>query len=141
MWAKDISRSVDYLETRTDIRRDTLVYFGFSWGGAMGGIMPAVEKRFNCCVLCGAGLWFQSSIPEVDAFNFLPRIKIPVLMLNGKYDPYFPVETSQKAFFELLGTPDKDKERFVDETGHFVRRIEIIRRTIDWLDRYLGPVE
>jgi len=55
MWAKDFSRSIDYLDTREDINRDKLVYYGVSWGGAMGGIIPAVEKRIKGSVLLVAG--------------------------------------------------------------------------------------
>lgn len=56
-----------------------------------------------------AGLKFQPSLPEADPWDFLPRFDVPVLMLNGRHDNFFPVETSQ-------------------------------RPTLDWLDRYLGPV-
>ena len=36
--------------------------------------------------------------------NFAPRVKIPVLMVNGKDD--FAVSLAeQRRFFELLGTP------------------------------------
>ena len=39
-------------------------------------------------------------------------------MLNGRYDHFFPAETSQLPFFRLLGTPDKDKKHVIYETGH-----------------------
>jgi dienelactone hydrolase len=101
MWTKDFSRAIDYLETREDIDADKLVYYGASWGGAMGGISPAVEKRIKGSVLLVAGLLFQPALPEVEPVNFLPRITMPVLMLNGKYDFFFPYETSQRPFFEI----------------------------------------
>ena len=37
MWAKDLSRSLDYLETRPDVSLDRLAFYGVSWGGRMGG--------------------------------------------------------------------------------------------------------
>ena len=49
------------------------------------------------------------SRPEEDPVNFLPRIRIPVLMLSGKYDSGFPLELSQKPFFRLLGSPADDE--------------------------------
>lgn len=140
-WAKDLGRSIDYLETRKDIDTDKLAYYGMSWGGRMGGIMCAVENRLKASVLHVAGLKFQTSLPEVDPVNFLPRIKIPVLMLNGRYDHYFPVETSQIPMFELLGTPAEHKRLFIYETGHFVPRTQLIKEFLDWLDKYLGPVK
>jgi dienelactone hydrolase len=140
-WAKDLSRSIDYLETREDIDTDKLAYYGFSWGGRMGGLMPVVENRFKTCVLDVAGLRFQRKLPEVDPFNFVSRIKIPVLMLNGRLDHYFPYETSQIPMFKLLGTPPEHKDHIVYETGHFVPRTQVIKEALNWLDRYLGPVK
>ncbi len=140
-WGKDIGRSIDYLETRPDIEARKVAYYGLSWGGMMGAIMPAVEQRFKVCVLYVAGLNFQRALPEVDAINFISHIKMPVIMLNGKYDHFFPVETSQKPFFTLLGTPPEHKKYVLYETGHFVPRNQLIKESLDWLDKYLGPVK
>ena len=140
-WAKDLSRSIDYLETRKDIDTNKIAYYGVSWGGEMGAIMPVVEPRIKAVVLYVAGLAFQRAQPEVDAINFVTRVKVPVLMLNGKYDHFFPIETSQKPMFELLGTPREYKKQFIYETGHFVPRNQVIKESLDWLDRYLGPVK
>jgi formylglycine-generating enzyme required for sulfatase activity/dienelactone hydrolase len=141
MWGKDLSRSIDYLETREDIDTDRLAYYGLSWGGAMGGIMPAVEKRFKANVLYVAGMNFQRALPEVDQINYVPRVTQPTLMLNGELDFFFPTKTSQRPMFELLGTPEEHKKRLVYPGGHSVPRTEMIRETLAWLDRYLGPVE
>lgn len=61
-------------------------------------------------------------------------------MLNGKYDYFFPYESSQLPFFERLGTPDEHKDFYLSEDGHFVPREELITRSLTWLDKYLGPV-
>jgi eukaryotic-like serine/threonine-protein kinase len=136
MWAKDLSRGVDYLETRPDISTGQLVYYGVSWGGAMGAVMPAVEPRIKTNVLYVAGLDFERARPEVDPVNFLPRIKVPTLMLNGKYDFFFPVETSQRPMFRLLGTPPDQKRYVLEEGSHFVARIRVIQEVLAWLDKY-----
>jgi serine/threonine protein kinase/formylglycine-generating enzyme required for sulfatase activity/dienelactone hydrolase len=141
MWAKDYMRSIDYLETRKDIDVNKLAYYGFSWGGVMGAIIPAVENRLKASVLHVAGFGNEKALPEVDQINFITRVKIPVLMLNGKYDHYFPVDTSQRPFFKLLGTRPEDKRQIIYEAGHFVPRNQHIKETLDWLDRYLGPVK
>jgi dienelactone hydrolase len=141
-WVKDFSKSVDYLETRSDIDKDKLGFYGFSWGGRMGGIIPAVEKRLKVDVIYLGGFRQQtSSFPEVDPINYVQRIKIPVLMLNGRYDPFFPYETAVIPFYNMLGTPDKDKRRCVYETDHYLPRFEMIKETLSWLDHYLGPVK
>ena len=62
-------------------------------------------------------------------------------MLNGRYDMNFPLEIAVKPFFNLLGTPEKDKQLIVYETGHYVPRTEMIKESLNWLDRYLGPVK
>jgi hypothetical protein len=141
MWRKDVGRTIDYLETRGDIISDKLGYFGWSWGGFLGGIIPAVEKRIKAVVLYVGGMEMTKTFPEVDQINFLPRINQPVLMLNGKYDMYFPVETAQKPMFNFLGTPAKDKKNLIYDTGHLVPRTDMIRETLAWYDKYLGPVK
>jgi dienelactone hydrolase len=141
MWVKDVSRSIDYLETRPDIDCSKLAYFGVSWGGAMGAIVPAIETRTKVVVLNVAGLSLSQSLPEVDALNYVTRVKQPVLMLNGEYDHYFPVQTSVKPMFDLLGTPADRKESYLYPTGHAVPRTQLIAKTLAWLDRYLGRTE
>ena len=141
MWVKDVSRSIDYLETRKDLDCSKLAFYGVSWGGAMGAIVPAIETRFRAVVLFVAGLPPSRSLPEADALNYVTRVKAPVLMLNGKYDHFFPVETAIKPMFNLLGTPAQRKRNVLYETGHTVPRNQLIRETLDWLDHYLGQVQ
>lgn len=138
MWGKDLSRAVDYLQSRPDIDGQRLGYFGASWGGATGPIMLAIEPRLRAATLYVAGFCFQRSRPEVDALNYVGRVRVPVLMLNGKYDHFFPVETSQKPLFELLGTPADLKRYYLSEGGHSVPRADVIRETLAWFDEHLG---
>jgi pimeloyl-ACP methyl ester carboxylesterase len=72
--------------------------------------------------------------------NFLPRIRIPVLVLSGRYDSVFPYETSQKPFMRLLGTPAEHKKQILFDGGHFLPRTEMMTESLKWLDQYLGPV-
>jgi eukaryotic-like serine/threonine-protein kinase len=140
MWVKDIRRTVDYLSTRADIDTARISYFGASWGSNQAPLSLAVEPRFKAAVLYVAGLTMEGSRPEVDPLNFLPRVTLPVLMLNGKYDFFFPLELSQKPYFQTLGTPADRKKYIVYEGGHDVPRTELIAQTLAWLDRWLGEV-
>ena len=140
-WSRDLGRSIDYLETRPEIDREKLAYMGVSWGGAQAAVLPAVENRLKVCVLVVPGFNLQRSLPEVDQLNFAPRVKVPVLMLNGRFDFFYPVETSQEPMYRLLGASKDQKRRVVYETGHNIPRFELIKETVDWLDRYLGPVK
>lgn len=40
----------------------------------------------------------------------------------------------------LLGTPPAHKRYVLYEGGHNVPRPDLIKETLGWLDRYLGPV-
>jgi len=138
MWVKEYSRTIDYLETRKDMQTDKVAYLGWSWGGFIGGIIPAVEKRIKVVVLNVGGMVMEKALPEVDQINYIPRITQPVLMLNGSYDMYFPVESSQKPMFRLLGTPPDEKKMIVYPSGHLVPATEFIKETLAWLDAHLG---
>ena len=140
-WYRDLARSIDYLETRKEIDVNELAYVGVSWGAELGALFPAIERRLKVNILWSGGLPLQKSLPEVDIFNFTPRIKIPTLMLNGRYDHFFPVEKTQIPLYWLLGTTEKDKRHVIFDTGHGLPTNKAIREVLDWLDKYLGPVK
>ena len=141
MWSQDLSRALDYVETRKDLDVRRVALHGVSWGGALGPILAAVEPRIRAVVLVSGGLEFQSTLPEVDPLNFAPYARQPTLMLNGRYDFFFPVETSQQPLFQFLGAPAQDKRLVVAQGGHWPPQDLLVKETIDWLDRYLGPVK
>ena len=68
-------------------------------------------------------------------------MKIPILMLNGKNDTFFPLETAQKTMFSLFGTPEKDKKIVIYEGGHLVPKAELMKESLLWYDKYLGVVK
>jgi dienelactone hydrolase len=139
-WSKDIGRSLDYLETRPDIDRSRLAYIGQSWGAAMAPIMLALEERFRAAVLTSGGLQLQRTLPEAEAINFITRVRLPTLVLGGRYDHFFPEAPTQRPFRQLLGTAAMDKRFVLYDVGHTLPRKDVARESIDWLDRYLGPV-
>ena len=138
---KDLARSVDYLVTRPDLDHEKLVYYGVSQGAREASVMLGLEKRFRTAVLVGGGFSQMRQFPEIQEINFAPRVKIPTLMINGRYDFIFPVETSQQPLFRFLGTKESDKRYALFDSGHVPARNDIIRETLNWLDAHLGPVE
>jgi dienelactone hydrolase len=139
--AKDLARSIDYLETRTDIDRERLAFYGVSAGAFLAPPLLAIEQRFKAAVLQSGGLGFWKPLPEVDPFNFAPRVTLPVLMLNGRYDFVVPLRTSQRPLFRLLASPARDKRHVLFESGHAGYPMNVVMKEIlDWFDRYLGPV-
>lgn len=134
-WSKDLGRTIDYLETRKDID------IGTSLGGVETSILAAVDKRIKAVIISSGGFRLRRDLPEVDPFNFAPHVSVPVLMLTGRYDATFPLESSQLPLFQSLGTPAKNKKHVIYEEGHsFFPRPDAVRECLDWRDKYLGPV-
>ena len=64
-------------------------------------------------------------------------MKIPILIMNGRYDYLFPVETAQKGLLDGLGTPPEHKRRIIYDAGHApLPRALVLRDTLEWLDKY-----
>jgi pimeloyl-ACP methyl ester carboxylesterase len=138
-WSRDLGRAIDYLETRSDIDRARLAYYGVSDGADAGVILTALEPRLRTSVLQGTGIGAPVA-PEIDSLNYAPRVRIPTLMLNGRYDFGTPFAISQLPLFDLLGSPAEDKRHVVLESGHALVIEDVAREILPWLDRYLGPV-
>jgi dipeptidyl aminopeptidase/acylaminoacyl peptidase len=138
---QDGRRALDYLESRPDIDAHRLGLYATSGGASAGLRIAALDPRLRALVLAATGLPLEHNPPEIDRLNFAPRVHAPVLMVNGRSDFIFPLETAQRPLFRFLGTPDKDKRLALLEGGHILRSSkELIRETLDWFDRYLGPV-
>jgi tRNA A-37 threonylcarbamoyl transferase component Bud32/predicted esterase len=138
----DIGRTIDYLEARPDIDASRLGYVGVSFGASSALPLVAVEPRFKAVVLLAGGLPPPGTTPLVEPLNYASRITSPVLMVNGRYDEIFPVDTNQLPLFELLGAPLADKRHVILESGHgSPPRADVLREVLGWLDKYLGPVD
>ena len=137
-WVRDASRTIDYLETRQDLALERLAFVGLSWGGRMGAIFPAIDRRVRVQVLQNGGFSLQAALPDVDQVNFASRVTIPTLMLNGTHDFYFPIESSQRPMYRAFGTPEALKQLKHFDGGHNIPRAELIKETLAWLDRFQG---
>ena len=137
---KDVSRTIDYLATRSDLALDRLGYIGSSRSGAFGPVFLAIEPRIKAAVFWVPGFHRARAQPEVHPINFAPHMRQPVLILNGRYDAIFPEDSAQLPFLRALGTPEALKRRIVYDSGHNLPVNERIKETIAWFDRHLGPV-
>jgi len=135
-WGKEYKRTIDYILSREDMDASNLTYHGVSWGGYMANILLAIDDRVQSATLYVAGLCFQRSKKEVESYLYTSRITMPILMLNGEFDQFFPLESSQIPMFKLLGTPEEDKKHYVVKTGHFVPRDIRITEHLGWLKKY-----
>jgi len=139
---KDLRRSIDYLETRPDIDSRRLAFYAMSYGSTLAPVILAVEERLKASVLLAGGLSIMGQgLPEVNQINYITRVRQPTLMLNGKYDSIFPPETSSKPMFQLLGTSAEHKQQKFYDTDHIPPINDMIKETLAWLDKYLGPVK
>lgn len=134
---KDLRRTIDYLDTRSDIDSKTLAFFGYSWGGVNGPMALAQEKRLRSAVIDIGLLPPMSDTPEVDPVNALPRVDQPTLMFSGEFDPMVPVANARR-YFSLIGAPPTHKRHVIVVGGHFIPRELLIREVLDWLDRHAG---
>jgi formylglycine-generating enzyme required for sulfatase activity/dienelactone hydrolase len=139
-WAKDVFRAVDYLETRADIDKLRIGYYGLSMGSYFAPIPLSQDARFKAAVLASTGLRYTYP-PEVNPNNFAPRVKIPVLIVNGRDDFSAPSGVPER-LLALLGTPPGRKSLKLFPGGHVPLDLRnLVRETLDWFDRYLGPVQ
>jgi hypothetical protein len=131
----DLGRTVDYLETRPDIDTRKLPFYGVGMGAAHGVRLVAVDARFKAAVFSSVGL-MANQPAETDSWNFAPRFHIPVPLVNGRNDFFFPVDTNQKPLFEALGTREPDKKHILYDRGHrtLVTRPDLIGEVLDWFD-------
>jgi serine/threonine protein kinase/cephalosporin-C deacetylase-like acetyl esterase len=139
-FVKDAFRSVDFLESRPEIQRDGLGFYGLS-GAQVGTLTLALEPRLKAGVLVSGCFWGEYPSPEVDPLHFAPRVHVPTLMVNGRDDFICPPATTQDPLFQLLGTPARDKRHVQFDGGHIPPLQDVMREVLDWLDRYLGRVE
>jgi hypothetical protein len=77
-------------------------------------------------------------LPSEESQTALPdSLVLPRL----HYDFFFPVDSTQIPFYNLLGPKKDQKKRIQYETGHNIPRNELIKEILNWHDLYLGPVQ
>ena len=141
---KDVSRSIEYLKTRRDIDPQRIAYMGVSMGAAEGVIYTTLlQDVFKTVIFLDGGYFLYNPPTGADQADFAPRLKRPVLMVNGRYDFSFSLQRSQEPLFRMLGANASDKSHIVLETPHDVtaRRTELVSAVLGWLDKYLGRVD
>ena len=67
---KDFGRVIDYIETRQDLDRERIGYYGVSLGAVAGVMISAIETRLKATVFLGGGLLRARTSQEIDPLNF-----------------------------------------------------------------------
>ena len=138
--ATELSLALDYLETRTDIDSERVAYVGLSWGAGSRATLAAIDDRWGAVVFLGAGIdeRMHPVVPEALNVNFIPYIRAPTLMVNGRQDEEHPWLTRALPFWELLTGPKELVLR--DGEGHQTSDEVRVPAINDFLDRTFGPV-
>jgi dienelactone hydrolase len=147
-WASDLRQSVEFLRSRPELDADRMAYFGYSLGAVWAPSLLATEPRVQTAILLAGGresgdLRKETLPPELDSATYAPRLRVPVLMLNGREDIRFPYETAQVPLFNLLGSPPNKKKHKTYPGGHGVLGWydDMVKDSHEWLDEQFGPVK
>lgn len=140
----DYRRTLDYLESRTDVDTTRVVLLGASMGGMMGALLFGSEERIDAAALIVAGGDFRllaetskhpiapelkkaiEAVPKTDADTLLNDIDPvqwigkgrarPLLFVNGKLDDIVP----EKCALALIAAAREPKTVIWDNVGHSV---------------------
>jgi dienelactone hydrolase len=129
----DLRRAVDYLQSRTEVDRSRIGFFGFSQGGMIGATFIGIEPRVKCAVLAVAGggfvewgktlqLYTDADLPRfrlfaamVEPLDFIDGFAgRPLLMLNAKRDELIPRSAAEA----LFGAAAEPKRQVWFDGGH-----------------------
>ncbi|MEZ5560011.1 MAG: SUMF1/EgtB/PvdO family nonheme iron enzyme [Pseudomonadales bacterium] len=139
----EIGRVLDYLDDEPLFDGARVAIIGLSHGAIMTSYPLALEPRLKAAVLYSVGIAPPNPVfgnPQNDPNLFWARVTQPVLVVNGRYDPIRPHQLIMEPFLALLATPPADKKGVLLEAAHWpLPRHPLMRETLDWLDRYLGP--
>ena len=106
-WSVDMQRSLDYLETRSDIDARKIAFFNHSTY-VYGTVFAGVDQRYSALILIGAGISAElEHVPaELNPLHFIPHLRMPKLMLNGRYDDGTP-ESTAEPLFRMMREPKR----------------------------------
>jgi pimeloyl-ACP methyl ester carboxylesterase len=150
----EMRRAIDLLVSRDEIDRRRLGYVGFSWGGSLGAIFAAVERRVGSFVLMSAiprlsadmhqlgeerGATgdlnaYEEAMKPIDAVNYLPHAAPNALFLQfGKED----TRPSPADGREVVGAASAPKKAQWYDGGHELNAKAQAERE-NWLAQRLG---
>lgn len=129
-WVKEVRYAVDYaIQNGYEPH-----YFGVSWGGQVGVNILAIEDRFKTGILYVGGISLDNVREEIQPEKYAARIKTPTLLLNGRYDFYFPYQSSQLPLFNLMNLDNNSKRHVVVDYAHYVPTHIVREETLEWIN-------
>lgn len=129
-WSQDFGRTLKYLATRNDLRDDP-GFVGMSLGAIMGNYLVSFHNDSLSVAVLTSGGFSAPTQPQ-----YVPRITIPTIMVNGDADYIFPVESTQLPMFDMIGTDPEHKKHVILDGGHMPEKSPFAREILAWLDIY-----
>ncbi len=136
----DLRRAVDLLRSRPDVDPDRIGYLGYSYGGAMGGLLAGVEHRIAAFVLMvgDGGLVEHASGPDepgplaslgpkrreqwldamkpIEPLTWLEQASAPLFFLSARHDQLVPPRDATRY---QRAAPEPKQIRWYD-SDHFL---------------------
>jgi DNA-binding winged helix-turn-helix (wHTH) protein/formylglycine-generating enzyme required for sulfatase activity len=138
----EVGRVIDYLENENEFDGSRVAVTALSYGATLTPFILATEPRISTAIIYSAGIAPPIPIfanPQNDPNVFWARVRQPVLLVNGRYDPIRPHEFVVRPLLDLLATPTDAKKLILYESGHWpLPRYLMMRDSLQWLDQYLG---
>ncbi|MEM0002756.1 MAG: alpha/beta hydrolase family protein [Thermoproteota archaeon] len=151
----DAMRAIDYLQTRSDVKKDAIGMMGISGGGTTTLFTSALDERIKAVVVSGYLNTFKDSILSIYHCidNFIPGIlkygemydiasliaPRALLVESGTKDDIFPIESTKYAYekvrevYRFLGAEEKLDSDFF-EGCHEISG----RKSYDFLVKWLS---
>jgi dienelactone hydrolase len=149
----EMRRGVDLLVSRDDIDPGRLGYVGFSWGGSLGAIFSAVERRVGSFVLMslvprlsadmrrlgeerGASdlAAYEEAMKPIDAVNYLPHVAPNAVFLQFGAQDTRPSPEESRAAADSASKPKQVKSYEAEHELNAQARAD----RESWLARRLG---
>ena len=142
----EVGATIDFLQFSNDFDGDKVSLLAASLGATI--VSPhilATESRIRTAVMLSATLAPIDSAMFPDVVNpntYWPKVDLPILLLNGRYDISTHLIESRDLLLRSIGTSETDKRGIIYDSSHWPlppHRVE--RDASEWLDRYLAPVD
>jgi dienelactone hydrolase len=124
---KEMRRGIDLLVSRPEVDPSRLGYVGFSWGGSLGAIFSAVERRVHSFVLMslvphlssdmtklarergveGDLSGYEKAMEPIDAVRYLPHAAPSALLLQAGEQDTRPSPKDTQEAFQAASSPKK----------------------------------
>lgn len=115
----DVSRLIDYVQTRHELDPERIMLVGHSGGGTVTLFAAALDPRITVAVPVSYFCTFQASIlarhhcicnviPGMLELGEMSDVAAlvaprPLLVVHGLHDPIYPFEATKAAFWKVLG--------------------------------------